>query len=99
MKTTIATMANKLISISERARETDDERPIEDYLNSRTPDEQAELLGLMWYGRDDDGPFTERVQDAKADLHAVAGYMAEKSLLLPDYLRNGLRLLEERNGG
>src|SRR5690349_7874991 len=96
-------MINELIRLAEIAKRTKDERPVEAYLSNLTFDQQAEFLALVWYGRDDavDGPipFDEQVEYAKKNVDDASSYIAAKSLVLADYLRNGLSLLRERGEG
>jgi hypothetical protein len=57
---------------------------------------RLELMALMWFGRGDEPgeTFAELLAEAKrnSDSHDV-DYIAEKSLALPSYLRDGLRRL------
>ena len=79
----------------------EDEKKLEKYISGMSKDQQAELQALMWYGRDEGGqdsiPFAEYLEFSKANLETVATYMGEKVVSLPDHLREGLRLLAERN--
>lgn len=74
------------------------------YISGLTECEQAELLALMWQGRNDaiDGriPFAEQLIHAKDTVNeGTANYISEKSSVLRGYLQNGLRLIKaEANG-
>ena|GEM_PF-6980664 len=56
----------------------------------------------MFLGRDDAVDdrlsFADHVKYAKTTLDRAGGYMADKDLVLADYLRNGIRLMQaEKN--
>ena len=94
-------MVEHVIALAEEAKGTEDAGQLEIYINGLTKDQQAELQALMWYGRDDAAddpiPFAEYLEFSKTNLESVASYMGEKISLLPGYLREGLRLVAERN--
>jgi hypothetical protein len=90
-----------VIALAEEAKGTEDAAQLETYINGLTKEQQAELQALMWYGRDDVAddpiPFAEYLEFSNTNLDSVATYMGEKISLLPGYLREGLRLVAERN--
>jgi hypothetical protein len=90
-----------VIALADEAKGTEDASQLETYINELTKEQQAELQALMWYGRDDNEddpiPFAEYLEFSNTNLDSVATYMGEKIVQLPDYLREGLRLVAERN--
>ena len=90
-----------VIALADDAKGAEDAGQLETYINELTKDQQAELQALMFYGRDesddDPFPFSEYLELSTANLESVATRMGEKVALLPDYLREGLRLACERN--
>jgi len=100
MKTITAEMVQHLIGLAETAKSTNNEMPVQNYIDGLEPEQQAEFLALMWLGRNDavDGPipFVEHVEYAKTNLDHAGSYMSEKSAVLADYLRNGIKLMKDR---
>lgn len=96
-------MVEHVIALADEAQGTEDAGQLETYINELTKVQQAELQALMWYGRDDTAddpiPFAEYLEFSNTNLDSVASYMGEKVAQLPAYLREGLRLVTERNEG
>ena len=96
-------MVEHVIALADEAKDTEDAGQLETYINELTKNQQAELQALMWYGRDDTTddpiPFAEYLEFSNTNLDSVASYMGEKVAQLPGYLREGLRLVTERNEG
>jgi hypothetical protein len=94
-------MVEHVIALADEAKGTEDTGQLESYINALTKAQQAELQALMWYGRDDSAddpiPFVEYLEFSNTNLDSVASYMGEKISQLPGYLREGLRLIAERN--
>ena len=94
-------MVEQVITLADEAKGSEDVGELEAYINAMTKNQQAELQALMWYGRDDTPddpiPFAEYLEFSNTNLDSVAAHMGEKISQLPDYLREGLRLVTERN--
>jgi hypothetical protein len=68
---------------------------LHEFIDSLPDDERAELLALMWLGRNDHqqtaSDYPDLVADARDQLEHVGGYMDTIPLL--EYLENGQRIL------
>jgi len=106
MKTLTRSKVHEVITLADMAKadstRASDAR-LERFIKAMPKEEQIELLALMWMGRDDavDDPisYEEHVEYARRDGDEnAAGYISEKVLMLGEYLRHGLDLLDDPNG-
>jgi hypothetical protein len=74
--------------IEEALKPRPEEEGLENFINALSDDEKAELMALMWLGRDG-GQWEDLLNHAKNEIDDVAIYMAKKAPLAT-YLKKGL---------
>jgi Protein of unknown function (DUF3775) len=78
------------ITLREIQSYMDDERPLAHEIEALSYSARTELIALMWVGGGSEDDFHEALRHAyekRTDIDYVLG----KSLLLPNYLRNGMK--------